>query len=98
KCHQRGFPMVSDVLRSAVRSSGQSLHALARATGIDPSCLSRFVRNERTITLPLADRLASVLGLELRRADGSPIAPPERRRTPTRRKAPKKTATRGRGK
>ncbi len=45
--------------------SGESLADIERATGISNAVLSRFVRGERTLTLPTADKLARHLGLEL---------------------------------
>lgn len=56
---------LSDALRVAIQGSGISLQQLARESGVDVSILSRFVRSERTMTLELADRLASRLGLIL---------------------------------
>ncbi len=56
---------ISQVLRKAITKSGESLADLQRATGISDAVLSRFVRGERTLTLPTADKLARHLGLEL---------------------------------
>ena len=56
---------ISQVLRKAITKSGESLVDLERATGISAAVLSRFVRDERTLTLPTADKLARHLGLEL---------------------------------
>ncbi len=56
---------ISQVLRKAIAESGKSLADLQRATGISDTVLSRFVRGERTLTLPTADKLARHLGLEL---------------------------------
>ncbi len=36
------------------------------APGITPGAMSRFVRDERTVTLPVFDGLAGEVGLELR--------------------------------
>ncbi len=56
---------ISQVLREAITGSGESLADLERATGVSNAVLSRFVRGERTLTLPTADKLARHLGLEL---------------------------------
>ena len=53
-------------LREAVVQSPLSLSQLGTQCGIDVSVLSRFVRGERTMTLPTAARLAEALGLELK--------------------------------
>ena len=45
--------------------SGESLAKISLETGISSAVLSRFVRGERTLTLPTADKLARYLGLEL---------------------------------
>ena len=56
---------ISRALQEAMAKSGESLADLERATGISSAVLSRFVRGERTLTLPTADKLARHLGLEL---------------------------------
>ena len=53
-------------LRQALSESPLSLNQLSARCGIDVGILSRFVRAERTMTLPTAARLAKVLGLELK--------------------------------
>lgn len=61
-------PTIADQLRAAVEShieSGASQYSLAKAAGVDPIHLSRWRRREKEITLPVAARLASVLGLDL---------------------------------
>ena len=39
--------------------------AIARETGVDKGRLSRFIRGQRSLTLPAVDALARYLGLEL---------------------------------
>ena len=56
---------ISQVLREAITKSGESLADLERTTGVSNAILSRFVRGERTLTLPTADKLARHFGLEL---------------------------------
>lgn len=58
---------ISDALRQAIMESGVSRYAIAQATGVSESVLSRFVNRERdTIQLTTADALARFLSLELR--------------------------------
>ena len=60
---------LTPILQQAIRDSELSLNALAElAGGLDSARLSRFMRNERTITLPAAAKLCAVLGLELKAA------------------------------
>ena len=56
---------ISQSLQEAMAQSGESLADIVRATGISNAVLSRFVRGERTLTLPTADKLARHFGLEL---------------------------------
>jgi hypothetical protein len=53
-------------LQQAIRGSGMSLNSLSELTGVDDGQLSRFMRNERTFTLPVAAKLCTALGLELK--------------------------------
>lgn len=57
--------VISEVLRRAIQNSGLSLSGIARAVDIDPGRLSRFMRGERSLTLPAADRLAEHFKLRL---------------------------------
>lgn len=57
---------ITDPLQKAIVADGRTLRALAEAAGLSAGILSRFTRRERTLTLPAADALADVLGLELR--------------------------------
>jgi plasmid maintenance system antidote protein VapI len=59
-------PLLSDVLRRAIRESGLTFQALAEAARVERGSVSRFVRGERSLRLDMADRLAEYLGLELR--------------------------------
>ena len=56
-------------LRAALneQTDTESLSAIAKAAGVDLGQIYRFARAERTLRLPSASRLASYLGLELRR-------------------------------
>lgn len=57
---------LSDQFRQAVRASGLSLGALKEATGIDKAALSRLLNGHRMISWEAADKLAALLGLEIR--------------------------------
>jgi transcriptional regulator with XRE-family HTH domain len=58
-------PDLAEQLRQAIRGCGQSLHQLARETGVSPSQLSRFLRKERSLQLTAAAKLCAHLGLYL---------------------------------
>lgn len=53
------------VIRNAILKSGRSVNDIAKQAEVSQSVLSRFVRGERTITLPLASRVCGVLKLRL---------------------------------
>lgn len=56
---------VTDTLRRAVRDTGKALLHIAQETGIDTGNLSRFVRNQRGLSMENLDTLAQYLGLAL---------------------------------
>ncbi len=56
---------ISEAVRRAIKESGMSVFALARASGVPQPVLSRFVRGERDITLGTLDKLATALHLEV---------------------------------
>ena len=58
-------PTVSETLRAAMCDSGLSARELGRRAGVNHGVLSRFLKSERTMTLPLVDALAKALGLQL---------------------------------
>jgi len=60
---------VSDTLRRAVRNDSRTGRALARAASVPASCLNRFKNGQRPLQGPAFDRVASVLGYELREKD-----------------------------
>jgi hypothetical protein len=57
---------MTNLIQAAIRESGLPLLKIAWMAGIDPGQLSRFMRNERQLTLPVAEQLCDVLGLELK--------------------------------
>lgn len=52
-------------LQQAIRDSKLSLNELGRRTGVSQGQLSRFLRGDRTLTLPAAARVCDYFGLEL---------------------------------
>ena len=85
------LPLIQQ-LRDEIRNSGESLNQLGRNAGIGPDQLSRFLRGERTLTLPAVAKVCEALGLELMRrtpADLPPKEPPP---------APPKTTRKPKGK
>jgi hypothetical protein len=61
-------PDVVDQLRDAIRGSGRSLTQLGKESGVPVPSLSRFMKGERTLTLPAVSKLCTTLGLELTKA------------------------------
>jgi plasmid maintenance system antidote protein VapI len=66
--NKRESPLIG-VLKEAVRDSGVPLNELAKRTGVSQPQLSRFVRGERSLTLPAAEKLAIYFGFKLVRPD-----------------------------
>ena len=62
-------------LRRAIADSGMAQKKLSALSGVDSGQLSRFTKGERTLTLRSADKIARLLGLELR-PKGSRTAEP----------------------
>jgi len=61
---QQPLPVIHQ-LQDAIRASGLSLNELARRTGVSEGQLSRFLRGDRTLTLPAAARVCLYFGLTL---------------------------------
>ena len=59
---------LSGELRRAIHASELSLAEIAERAGITPILLDDFLTGERTLRSDVIDRLASVLGYELNRA------------------------------
>lgn len=57
---------VAEQLRKAIRDSGQSANAIAKATGVDQTLISRFLRG-KDMGIERASLVAAYLGLELKR-------------------------------
>jgi len=58
-------PDLIEQLRQAVAGCGMSMNQLGKAAGVNQAQLSRFLRGERTLTLPTAAKLCAYLGLRL---------------------------------
>jgi len=54
------------VLVAAIRRSGLSLRTVAALSGVSTPQVTRFIKGERTLTLPAASKLARFLALGLR--------------------------------
>lgn len=61
-----GMTSMSEALKAAMRKTGRSINELGRDAGIDPGVVSRFLRDERTLTLRTADQICAGLGLDVR--------------------------------
>jgi len=58
---------MSDVLRKTVRDSGISMLRLSNEAGIARASLIRFMREEQSLRLDVADKLAAYFNLRLRK-------------------------------
>jgi transcriptional regulator with XRE-family HTH domain len=52
-------------LRKAIVDSGRSLNQIGKAAKVAPSQLSRFMRDERRLSLEAAEKICRALSLEL---------------------------------
>lgn len=60
---------LADVLRKRIDSSGESLNAIAKASGVAYSILYRFLSGERDLTLTSAEKVCRYLNLKLTEQD-----------------------------
>jgi transcriptional regulator with XRE-family HTH domain len=56
---------ITAVLLKAIKRSGESRYAIAKATGLNESALSRFASGKQSIRLDKADVLAAYLGVRI---------------------------------
>ncbi|MBI1335512.1 MAG: helix-turn-helix domain-containing protein [Phycisphaera sp.] len=56
---------MTEALRQQAKQA-EGVRALARAAGVDPMTVSHFLAGKRSIRLDSADKLAAVLGVEVR--------------------------------
>jgi len=52
-------------LRQLIEDSGRSQQSIAAESGVSPTQLSRFVREERSLKLTTVNKLAKVLGFTI---------------------------------
>ena len=64
KKRQHDVPMAAELQR-VILESGMSLNRLGHQAGVSQGQLSRFVRGDRTLTLPAVDKLCRFFGLKL---------------------------------
>jgi transcriptional regulator with XRE-family HTH domain len=62
---KKGAPTLVDQIRQAIRLSGQTLSEISRASGVDVTRISRFVRGIRSIDVAAASAICGVLGYHL---------------------------------
>lgn len=65
---QRNAPSLSDSLRAAVLTDGRPLRRIAGQASVPASSISRFIRRQRGLSSRAMDRVAGVVGFELRPA------------------------------
>lgn len=57
---------IPDEIREAIRRSGKSLRAVARASGVNVGAISRLMARKQGLTLESAKKLGGALGFRLR--------------------------------
>ena len=62
---------VSEQLRTAIETCGETRYRIAQRTGINESTLSRFVASGRGLSTQNVDLLCAYLGLELKAKGGT---------------------------
>lgn len=67
---------LSDQLRNAIETSGESRYRISKDTGLSEPTLSRFMSGERGLTMTAIDILADYLDLNLTHS-GKPYKPKE---------------------
>ena len=56
---------MTEVLRAAIRESGEPLLRIAQASGVQRASLSRFVAGTTSLRLDVADKLAAYFGIRV---------------------------------
>jgi hypothetical protein len=71
---------LAEAIREAIRASGQSAGLLGATSGVDKAIISRFLRDERSITVETAEKLLAALGcaVTVKRVKAVSPAPPNR--------------------
>ena len=57
---------LTEQLRQAILTSGKTRYAISKATGVGQDTLSRFVHDERGLSMEAMDAIGQFLGLELK--------------------------------
>jgi hypothetical protein len=65
RSYSSGASIFSEALRNAIRNSGRTLQDLAKEAGFSETLLSSFLAGQRDIHMTTADRLATILHLEV---------------------------------
>ncbi len=73
-------PGLIEQIQTAIRRSGLSLNQIGRESGVAVPQLSRFMRGERTLTLPAAEKLCRALRLGLAPLEGEEEPPAPKKR------------------
>ena len=58
---------ICDQLRQAIRDSGKTHYRIGKDAGVKPEMVARFVRRERDVRAETFAKIATALGLELRK-------------------------------
>ncbi len=72
--HWQGGSDLVGALKQAIVRSGLTLYQLAKRSGVSHGQLSRFMRDQRTLTLSSAAKVFEALGLEVI-GPAAPIGP-----------------------
>jgi plasmid maintenance system antidote protein VapI len=56
---------IADALKTAIKESGLTNYAIAKAAGIHQQVLSRWLDGHRDLTLKSADKIAAAIGLKV---------------------------------
>lgn len=60
-------PLITEQIKMAIRESGESVRSIAMRSSVDYVALNRFVNGKKTLNGDSIDRIASALGLTLKR-------------------------------
>lgn len=58
---------MTEVLKQAIAESGEPYLSLEQKTGVKRASIMRFMRDEQSLRLDIADTLAAYFGIECRR-------------------------------
>lgn len=71
---EEGMGKIVRQVIDAIEKSPMSMYEISKRTGVSQSQLSRFVREERTITLDTLEKLCEELGIEVNVSRKKPAA------------------------